>query len=401
MILIAHRGHFAGARTSPENTPSAIEAVMHHLPGVSVEIDVWYISDHWYLGHDQPEHAVSPDLLNLYFSRLWMHAKNAAALYQCVQRGWRCFAHDQDRYVLTSNRHIWTFPDRETELTSDSILVMPEWITEDVREYAHQKIWGVCTDLVYDLLCQSESITAPRVWRETLDRRLTDIVPVDYSPHDVSELEHGRCLALYHPLQASDFHRDFFELLADIAHNFPEDLLYGFPNGSAEAHVHWTLLQTKTFKNCEIKGISDKEISESVKVLHPIVSRMPSFSILWCGIAAVNTGLILLGLPTFTDLNQVRDKIRGAVPNFSEPYRNNMVHASILRFRKPIPCPEWEHKLQEITSKFSRRLFGRTHVDHIMFRPCTWTMNTETLKDKAHIIELSDQVTFDPKSFIL
>ena len=40
----------------------------------------------------------------------WCHAKNLDALNRLLKIGVNCFWHENDKYTLTSNRIIWTFP---------------------------------------------------------------------------------------------------------------------------------------------------------------------------------------------------------------------------------------------------------------------------------------------------
>ena len=59
--------------------------------GFDVEIDVWYHSNQWFLGHDEPQHLVKSDFLTN--DKLWCHAKNLQALEQLLKLGAHCFWH--------------------------------------------------------------------------------------------------------------------------------------------------------------------------------------------------------------------------------------------------------------------------------------------------------------------
>ena len=47
--------------------------------GYHCEVDVWYVNDKWFLGHDRPDYEVPYEFLEQY--GLWLHAKNLDALY--------------------------------------------------------------------------------------------------------------------------------------------------------------------------------------------------------------------------------------------------------------------------------------------------------------------------------
>ena len=56
MILISHRGNVDGPNPEKENHPSYIDMTIK--AGYNVEIDVWYIDNNWYLGHDAPQYII-------------------------------------------------------------------------------------------------------------------------------------------------------------------------------------------------------------------------------------------------------------------------------------------------------------------------------------------------------
>tara|TARA_R110000824_G_scaffold4217_3_gene20070 strand:- start:11567 stop:12037 length:471 start_codon:yes stop_codon:yes gene_type:complete len=142
MILIAHRGNINGPDQTNENSPSYImEAIKR---GYQVELDVHFIENKWFLGHDTPDYQVEMSfLLN---DNLWCHAKNHAALEHLLGLGARCFWHQKDDYTLTSDGFIWAYPGKP--LTQNSICVMPEWFPKDYQSYS--QCYGICSDYVED-----------------------------------------------------------------------------------------------------------------------------------------------------------------------------------------------------------------------------------------------------------
>jgi len=107
MILIAHRGNTSGKNSNLENTISYIEEAINQ--GYDVEIDVCkWDGKHFYLGHDDPGEAVTPEWFT--GKPLWVHAKDHIALHELVRRNIHCFWHNTDRYTLTSQGWIWAYP---------------------------------------------------------------------------------------------------------------------------------------------------------------------------------------------------------------------------------------------------------------------------------------------------
>ena len=149
MIYIAHRGNINGPNQELENEPNyLLEAI--HL-GFHVETDLWYIDDILYLGHDQPTYTVTADFLNDNKTMIFCHCKNLQAMFFLLKHypDVECFYHSNDKYVLTSNRHIWNYID--SELTELSICVLPEKNGQYLI-----KCYGVCTD--YPILYKNNSL---------------------------------------------------------------------------------------------------------------------------------------------------------------------------------------------------------------------------------------------------
>ena len=71
MIYIAHRGLTQGPDVNLENRPQQIEQSLNQ--GYHCEVDVWYVNDKWFLGHDRPDYEVPYEFLEQY--GLWLHAK--------------------------------------------------------------------------------------------------------------------------------------------------------------------------------------------------------------------------------------------------------------------------------------------------------------------------------------
>jgi hypothetical protein len=139
MILISHRGNINGIKSDLENKSEYINEALNQ--GFDVEIDVWWIDNQFYLGHDEPRYLVKEDFLKK--DGLWCHAKNIDALNRMIDNGrTHCFWHQEDDVTLTSEGYLWTYPGKQ--LTSNSIAVLPEGNVPD-------DIAGICSDYVAHL----------------------------------------------------------------------------------------------------------------------------------------------------------------------------------------------------------------------------------------------------------
>jgi hypothetical protein len=133
-----------GPDPSIENLPSQVEYVLSQ--GIDVEIDVWYVEEQFWLGHDNPQYLVKEEFLLK--EGLWCHAKNWQALEQLLRIGVHCFWHQEDDYTLTSKSIVWVYPRKF--LFKDSVCVMPESTAFSLDEIS--KCMGVCTDFVFEYI---------------------------------------------------------------------------------------------------------------------------------------------------------------------------------------------------------------------------------------------------------
>ena len=122
MKLIAHRGNING-KTDKENNPDYLLLAIEQ--GYDVEVDVWYVSGKFFLGHDTPQYHISIDFLKN--EKLFCHAKNIEALHAMLKEpDIHCFWHEEDLVALTSKGFVWKYPE----------------------VYYEGKLWGVCSDWV-------------------------------------------------------------------------------------------------------------------------------------------------------------------------------------------------------------------------------------------------------------
>ncbi len=141
MILIAHRGLINGPDKNLENNPSQIELALN--AGFEIELDLWMTDTGLFLGHDEPQYQVDRDFLDQ--DKLWIHAKNLAALIWLTTTDLNYFWHQNDDYIITSHHFIWTFPGNP--LSPRSISVMPE-LADPTLEKIDKTCYGICSDYV-------------------------------------------------------------------------------------------------------------------------------------------------------------------------------------------------------------------------------------------------------------
>lgn len=104
MKIISHRGNTNGINKDLENNPSHIIGVLNKF---DVEVDVWFIDNKWFLGHDNPQYEV---LFDFFKSNMWLHCKNLQACEQLLKTNLNWFWHENDKVTLTSKGYIWVYP---------------------------------------------------------------------------------------------------------------------------------------------------------------------------------------------------------------------------------------------------------------------------------------------------
>ena len=142
MILISHRGNLNG-KSNMENRPGHINKALWQ--GFDVEIDVWYIDDEFWLGHDIPQYKIEENFLEN--PRLWCHAKNIDTLYKMTSNSLiHSFWHQDDDVTLTSRGYLWTYPGKQ--LTEKSICVLPEFEDKKSKVILPKNVAGICSDFI-------------------------------------------------------------------------------------------------------------------------------------------------------------------------------------------------------------------------------------------------------------
>jgi hypothetical protein len=142
MIKISHRGNLYGPNKELENSPEYIIQAINS--GYNVEIDFWVVDNLLYLGHDYPQYKIDQFFLDSYIKKIWLHCKNLDALSYVVNKPkyYKGFWHENDKYTITTNHYIWTYPGMP--VTNKSILVHLNRPENNIPDF----IAGICSDYV-------------------------------------------------------------------------------------------------------------------------------------------------------------------------------------------------------------------------------------------------------------
>lgn len=149
MKYISHRGNINGPMESWENEPTYIDLAISK--GYDVEIDVWYVDEQLYLGHDKPQYGVDFRWFRDRISKLWVHCKNTEALtyFNKIHREsgyeFNYFWHENDTATLTSKGWIWAYPGKQP--IAGSVAVLPEIHNDNLKQCA-----AVCSDYIQNIV---------------------------------------------------------------------------------------------------------------------------------------------------------------------------------------------------------------------------------------------------------
>lgn len=146
--LIAHRGNIHGPNEVRENHPSYIDEAI--AAGFDAEIDLWANNKgDFLLGHDFGAHHIDYEWLHNRKERLWIHAKNFAALRFLKDSDFNYFFHDDDDFTLTSKCNIWAHPRVSAQEVNGAVYVNQGW-RDDIflKGVIAGRPLGICSDYV-------------------------------------------------------------------------------------------------------------------------------------------------------------------------------------------------------------------------------------------------------------
>ncbi len=143
MKIISHRGNIKGTLPEKENRPSYIDCAIGLQ--YDVEIDIRFIDNYFWLGHDKPQYKVEIKWLQQRKNNLWIHCKNVDAALQISKLNdeYIYFCHSNDPYVVISNNKIWC---HEINNFINNNCVIPLIKIQDIEKYEFSQPYGICTD---------------------------------------------------------------------------------------------------------------------------------------------------------------------------------------------------------------------------------------------------------------
>ena len=145
--------------------------------------------------------------------------------------------------------------------------------------------------------------------------------------------------------------------------------------------LHWTLMQLISFadypptKGGRASAAYGQAIERALDIHGP-------FTIQYHGIIAVGTGLVAVGVCDI-DINAIRDKLRQELTEaaaqdggyaFGEPFVNNIVHSTLLRFSGGAGSGEAAEKVLAVAREFEAVPLGVGQVGALQVGEASWRM---------------------------
>ena len=144
MKYISHRGDLTSINPLLENTPDYIDLAISE--GFDVEIDVRFLNEKLYLGHDTPDYLIDVEWLIKRKKNLWIHTKDVFSLSLLNEYDLNLFFHEKERHTIIYNsKFIWTHDIEES--TNKSIIPLLKILDLNLFE-KYNFVSGVCSDYI-------------------------------------------------------------------------------------------------------------------------------------------------------------------------------------------------------------------------------------------------------------
>jgi hypothetical protein len=143
MKIISHRGNINGPQFHRENSPAFIDEAIKL--GYDVEIDLRYINNKLFLGHDIGQYEIELKWLLERSDFLWTHCKNLeAASLLSNHNTIKSFCHVSDPYIFINNNFIWV---HDLGLSLNEKCIIP-LIDKNMSTKNLNIVHAICTDYV-------------------------------------------------------------------------------------------------------------------------------------------------------------------------------------------------------------------------------------------------------------
>jgi len=158
-------------------------------------------------------------------------------------------------------------------------------------------------------------------------------------------------------------------------------------DGGICGQLHFTLMQLVGFPDYEVEmqGNSIYTSSQYMDCVQDalIVGGMDAeVKIHFIGCIAVSTGLLMIGVPDATNLNQARDCVREKLSHrgfpLKEPFVNDIVHSTLFRVTDNAD-PALYQKTLDLAKEFERVHLGTLTLRNFQIGPASWRMLPEEI----------------------
>lgn len=232
------------------------------------------------------------------------------------------------------------------------------------------------------------------IYNEMEKRQMKNVIKggLKFDDNLLHEADPRKCMAVYSLCDHENFvethafvkvQKQLKELLGD-GHCFYEP---AGPNKSGEsspldATLHWTLMQLIGFQAFD----KIKVPAEYKDVVEVQVQRyLPRVKINFSRLVLTPSNILMVGYPS-VDVNTSRINLRRALnrngmPLF-EPYINDLVHTTLVRFASPIEATKIE-PLVRILEGFKNVPLASMQVDSMSISPATWRMQKRELEAQS------------------
>jgi hypothetical protein len=148
MKIISHRGNINGPVLENENRPSYIDSAIKL--GYDVEVDLRFIDDEFWLGHDNPQYKIEIGWMELRKEYIWYHCKDIESALELtkIDKKFKFFCHKNDDYIITSTGKLWVH-NLNGKINEECII--PLLSLSDIDSYTNTIPYAICTDNIYKI----------------------------------------------------------------------------------------------------------------------------------------------------------------------------------------------------------------------------------------------------------
>jgi hypothetical protein len=157
MLYISNRGNLAGPDLANENSVAYVNATLAR--GYHVAVDAWLVKNQDgsfqpALGELQPQYPVNIEFLQN--PKLIARVKDITTFQILTDSKVHCVLANTGN-TLTSAGLIWT-PKGSRIVTRSSVLNMPEWFTNNMKDLAPIKCAGICSNFIESISLTREAL---------------------------------------------------------------------------------------------------------------------------------------------------------------------------------------------------------------------------------------------------